>query len=73
MLLSLTSWLDWMPNSICDTNRPGGSGRPAHSSEENFVNCAFSRDRASLSGILLQTAEVSPKFSGLPPEAQLQL
>jgi hypothetical protein len=49
MLLSFPSWLDWMPNSICDTNRPGGFERPAHSSEENFVNCAFSRDPTLLS------------------------
>ena len=41
MLLSFRSRLDWMPNSICRTNRPSGFDRPAHSSEENFVNCAI--------------------------------
>jgi hypothetical protein len=38
-----TSWLDWMPNSTCDTNRRGLRQAPL-SCEENFVNCAFSRD-----------------------------
>jgi hypothetical protein len=49
MLLSFTSWLDWMPNSIRDTNRLSGFDRPSHSGAENFVHCAFRRDRALLS------------------------
>ena len=51
MLLSFTSWLDWMPNSICDTNRASGFDSSTQSPEANFVTCAFSRDRTLLSCI----------------------
>src|SRR5271169_4693094 len=51
ILLSFTSWLDWMPNSICATNPASGLVRPSQSSEENFVNCALSLDRTLLSFI----------------------
>src|ERR1019366_9150029 len=44
MLLSFTSRLDWMPNSISDTNPASGFVRRSQSSEENFVNCASSQD-----------------------------
>src|ERR1019366_4654611 len=49
MLLSFTSRLDWMPNSISDTNPASGFVRRSQSSEENFVNCALSLDRILLS------------------------
>src|SRR5664280_202730 len=51
MLLSFTSWLDWMPNSICDTNPASGLVRPSQSSAVNFVSCALSLDRILLSCI----------------------
>src|SRR5216683_3266688 len=38
-----------MPNSICDTKPASGFVSSAQSSEENFVNCALSRDRILLS------------------------
>src|SRR5450759_904672 len=38
-----------MPNRLCDTNPASGLVRPSQSSEENFVNCAFSLDRTLVS------------------------
>src|SRR5713101_4787857 len=38
-----------MPNSIWPTNFSSGRLSPGHSSEENFVSCAFSRERSLLS------------------------
>src|ERR1017187_2614890 len=76
MLLSFTSWLDWMPNSTCDTNPASGFDRPSQSSEENFVNCALSLDRILLScmgdaswwfGFLVKT--LLPRISS-PPTSQ---
>src|ERR1039457_2731403 len=76
MLLSFTSWLDWMPNSTCDTNPASGLVRPSQSSEENFVNCALSLDRILLScmgdaswwfGFLAKT--LLPRISS-PPTSQ---
>src|ERR1035438_6641783 len=49
MLLSFTSWLAWMRCTCCATNFSSGRLTSPHNSEQNFVNCAFRRERSLLS------------------------
>ena len=43
MLISFTSWLAWIPNGIWQANFASGLDKPAQSSRQNLVSCAFIR------------------------------
>src|SRR6266436_2309105 len=61
-----------MPNNIWPTNFSSGRLSPSHSSEQNFVSCAFRRERSLLScirGRLLWWSEFleKPFYHGFRP------
>jgi hypothetical protein len=41
VLVEFTSWLDWMPSSICATNLTSGLDRPLQNSEQNSCPLSF--------------------------------
>src|SRR6266436_8895571 len=66
-----------MPNSICPANLVSGFDKPAQSSEENFVNCAWSRQRilVSCTGDCLRAgldSSQKPFYHGFPSPLTLR-
>src|SRR5437588_148835 len=60
-----------MPNSICPANLVSGFDKPSQSSVENFVNCAWSRERilVSCTGDCLRSgldSSQKPFYHGFP-------
>src|SRR6266851_4877714 len=66
-----------MPNSICPANLVSGFDKPSQSSVENFVNCAWSRERilVSCTGDCLRgglDSSQKPFYHGFPSPLTLR-